>query len=153
MKKVLATAVLAALIGFGSGCNNDKKKVADVPASPPLDNPPAAVYVPPSPSVMQLPNSAPAGNTSMVAAAPTGTGDATPMKSTGKTTKSHSGTHSTAGTSKITGASYTIKSGDTLQKISQSKYGTTKRWKAILKANPQIKDPNKLTVGQKIKLP
>jgi nucleoid-associated protein YgaU len=152
VKKVLATAVLASLIAFGSGCNNDKKKPADVTTTPQLETqPPVNPYVPttpPGPSVMAVPNNA-------VAPAPmAGTSEATPVKSTG--TKTHSGTHSgksTASSSKITGGTYTIKAGDTLQKISLAKYGTTKRWKAILKANPQIKNPDKLIVGQKIKLP
>tara|TARA_R110002012_G_scaffold270320_1_gene454740 strand:+ start:233 stop:1096 length:864 start_codon:yes stop_codon:yes gene_type:complete len=45
--------------------------------------------------------------------------------------------------------SYSIKSGDTLSQIAK-KAGTT--LKALLAANPSIKDPNKIRVGQKIKL-
>lgn len=45
--------------------------------------------------------------------------------------------------------SYKIKSGDTLSQIAK-KAGTT--LKALLAANPGIKDPNKIRVGQKIKL-
>ena len=45
--------------------------------------------------------------------------------------------------------SYSIKSGDTLSQIAK-KAGTT--LKALLAANPGIKDPNKIRVGQKIKL-
>ena len=47
------------------------------------------------------------------------------------------------------GGSYSIKSGDTLSQIAK-KQGTT--LKALLAANPGIKDPNKIRVGQKIKL-
>ena len=47
------------------------------------------------------------------------------------------------------GGSYSIKSGDTLSQIAK-KQGTT--LKALLAANPSIKDPNKIRVGQKIKL-
>jgi LysM repeat protein len=47
------------------------------------------------------------------------------------------------------GGSYSIKSGDTLSQIAK-KSGTT--LKALLAANPGIKDPNKIRVGQKIKL-
>ena len=50
-------------------------------------------------------------------------------------------------TPKVT--SYSIKSGDTLSQIAK-KAGTT--LKALLAANPSIKDPNKIRVGQKIKL-
>ena len=45
--------------------------------------------------------------------------------------------------------SYSIKSGDTLSQIAK-RTGTT--LKALLKANPQIKNANKIRVGQKIKL-
>jgi len=47
------------------------------------------------------------------------------------------------------GGSYSVKSGDTLSQIAK-KQGTT--LKALLAANPGIKDPNKIRVGQKIKL-
>ena len=50
-------------------------------------------------------------------------------------------------TPKVT--SYSVKSGDTLSQIAK-KAGTT--LKALLAANPSIKDPNKIRVGQKIKL-
>jgi LysM repeat protein len=45
---------------------------------------------------------------------------------------------------------YAIKPGDTLNKIAQSN-GTTVD--AIMKANPQIKDPNKISAGAKLNLP
>ena len=47
------------------------------------------------------------------------------------------------------GGSYSVKSGDTLSQIAK-KQGTT--LKSLLAANPGIKDPNKIRVGQKIKL-
>ena len=47
------------------------------------------------------------------------------------------------------GGSYSVKSGDTLSQIAK-KQGTT--LKALLAANPNIKDANKIRVGQKIKL-
>ncbi|HVK69896.1 MAG TPA: LysM peptidoglycan-binding domain-containing protein, partial [Polyangium sp.] len=46
--------------------------------------------------------------------------------------------------------SYTVKSGDTLGAIAEQ-YDTTVS--AILKANPQISNPNQISVGQPIKLP
>lgn len=45
---------------------------------------------------------------------------------------------------------YTVKTGDTLWKIAQStKTGVSE----LIKANPQLKDPNKIQVGQKINVP
>ena len=45
---------------------------------------------------------------------------------------------------------YTIKKGDTLSEIARDN-GTT--LKALKEANPQIKDLNKISIGQKIKMP
>lgn len=40
-------------------------------------------------------------------------------------------------------SSYLVKAGDTLQKVSESVYGTKDRWKAIYEANKdRVKDPN-----------
>jgi nucleoid-associated protein YgaU len=49
---------------------------------------------------------------------------------------------------------YVVRQGDTLQKISQKFYGTTKSWRKIHNANKStLKDPNKLTVGTKLVIP
>ena len=48
------------------------------------------------------------------------------------------------------GGSYKIKSGDTLSQIAKSK-GTT--LKALMAANPSIKNANRIRVGQSIKIP
>jgi len=49
---------------------------------------------------------------------------------------------------------YTVHKNDTLQKISQKFYGTTKRWKKIYEANQDsLKGPNKLRPGQVINIP
>lgn len=46
---------------------------------------------------------------------------------------------------------HVVAKGDTLQKISQKYYGTTKKWPSIMKAN-NMKD-DKIRVGQKLVLP
>ena len=47
-----------------------------------------------------------------------------------------------------------IQKGDTLQKISQKFYGTTKRWNKIFQANKdKLKAPNKIYPGQVIDVP
>lgn len=49
---------------------------------------------------------------------------------------------------------YTVQKNDTLQKISQKYYGTTKRWHKIFEANADVlKAPNKIYPGQVIKVP
>jgi len=47
---------------------------------------------------------------------------------------------------------YTVKAGDTLSSIAQSNLGSASKWRDLWKLNPQIKDPNKLKIGQKIYL-
>lgn len=49
---------------------------------------------------------------------------------------------------------YTVRKGDTLQKISKIFYGTTKRWMDIYNANKQrLKTPDSLYPGQVIEIP
>jgi nucleoid-associated protein YgaU len=49
---------------------------------------------------------------------------------------------------------YTVQKGDTLQKISQKLYGTTKKWVKIFEMNKEaLKGPNKIYPGQVIKVP
>ena len=49
---------------------------------------------------------------------------------------------------------YTVQKGDTLQKISQKFYGTTKKWMKIYDANKDVlKGPNKVYPGQSLNIP
>lgn len=49
---------------------------------------------------------------------------------------------------------YTVQKGDTLQKISEKFYGTTKKWSEIYKANKNvIKDSSRIYPGQVIVIP
>ena len=49
---------------------------------------------------------------------------------------------------------YTVQKGDTLQKISQKYFGTTKRWMKIYEANKDtLKGPDKIYVGQVLNIP
>lgn len=49
---------------------------------------------------------------------------------------------------------YIVQKGDTLQKISEEMYGTTKKWKKIFEANKDILgDPDQIRVGQKLIIP
>jgi nucleoid-associated protein YgaU len=49
---------------------------------------------------------------------------------------------------------YTVGKGDTLQKISQRYYGTTKKWNKIFEANKEkLKAPNKVYPGQILDIP
>jgi LysM repeat protein len=49
---------------------------------------------------------------------------------------------------------YTVQKGDTLQKISQKFFGTTKKWNKIYELNKDVlKGPNKIYPGQVINVP
>lgn len=49
---------------------------------------------------------------------------------------------------------YVVQKGDTLQKISEEIYGTTKKWKKIFEANKDVLgDPDQIRVGQKLIIP
>ncbi len=50
------------------------------------------------------------------------------------------------------GTTYTVKSGDMLMVIAKKFYGDETKYKLIMEAN-NIKDPNKIAVGQKLKIP
>ncbi len=66
------------------------------------------------------------------------------------------GTQSTAAQSSASpsGQSYTVKSGDTLSKISKQFYGDSNEFMRIFYANrDQLHDPNKIQVGQNLVIP
>jgi nucleoid-associated protein YgaU len=49
---------------------------------------------------------------------------------------------------------YVVQKGDTLQKISQKFFGTTKKWKKIYNANKNVlKSPDRIRSGQKLAIP
>lgn len=49
---------------------------------------------------------------------------------------------------------YTVKSGDTLSKISKEMYGDANKYTAIFEANkPMLKDPDRIYPGQNLRIP
>ena len=49
---------------------------------------------------------------------------------------------------------YVVKKGDTLSKIAREYYGDAKLYPQIFEANRDIlKDPNKIQIGQKLRIP
>lgn len=60
----------------------------------------------------------------------------------------------TQGTAEAKYDTYIVKKGDTLQKISEQSYGTTKKWTKIFEANrDKLKSPDKIRAGQELKIP
>jgi len=59
-----------------------------------------------------------------------------------------------AGTTAVSFEKYTVKKGDTLQKISKKFYGTSKKWMRIYNANKaNLGGPNKIYPGQTLNIP
>jgi LysM repeat protein len=52
-----------------------------------------------------------------------------------------------------TGTVYIVESGDSMSKIAAKLTGSSSRVGELIKANPQVADPNKIFVGQRLKLP
>lgn len=51
-------------------------------------------------------------------------------------------------------STYTVVDNDTLEKVSQKVYGTTKKWKQIYEANSdKLKSPDRIYSGQVLKIP
>lgn len=60
----------------------------------------------------------------------------------------------TIGEKRVEEKIYVVKKGDTLQKISNKMYGTTKKWKKIFEANKDtLKDPDDIRPDQKLVIP
>jgi nucleoid-associated protein YgaU len=58
------------------------------------------------------------------------------------------------GSSAAAGQSYTVKSGDTLSKISKQFYGNANEYMRIFYANrDKLRDPDKIQVGQELNIP
>ncbi len=53
----------------------------------------------------------------------------------------------------VPGEEYVVKSGDTLGKIAQKFYGDARRADVLVRANPQLTDPNRLRIGTKLVIP
>ena len=61
---------------------------------------------------------------------------------------------SAAGAEAAQVTAYTVERNDTLQKISQKVYGTSKKWKVIYEANSdKLKSPDRIYAGQVLKIP
>jgi tetratricopeptide (TPR) repeat protein len=53
----------------------------------------------------------------------------------------------------LRGKTYTVKKGEGIQAIAEKVYGDKAKWKEIVIANPNLKDPNRLSPGQVLNLP
>ena len=159
MKKSLAFVTVVAALAV-AGCNNkNKPKSGTTTEIAPASQPPVA-YVPPqqaTPDTM----STPSGQATEVTPAPAEMApESSAHRSSGASAAhrrtapkaSHEVASSSSHHARITGKKYTVKKGDTLSEIVKAKYGTTKKMKAVLRANPGL-DADHIKVGQVITLP
>ncbi len=58
-----------------------------------------------------------------------------------------------AASASVAGETYVVKSGDTLGAIARKFYGDARNSDVILRANPQLTDPNRLRVGTSLVIP
>lgn len=89
---------------------------------------------------------------------PAATGTSTPVANQpvsiiGEHPTTRPGTTTSAMTSSTkTTTDYVVKSGDTMSSIAEDWFGDASKWSMIAKENP-VADPNRLSVGQKLRLP
>ncbi|MBI4578799.1 MAG: LysM peptidoglycan-binding domain-containing protein [Planctomycetes bacterium] len=154
MKRLQAVAAIMglalALLTFG--CEQPKKPETEEQAPPP---PPVEPY--PNAQIPEPEHHAPAQPMTTAEPAPPAAEPITtiePAPSAPRATKAKP-KESYAPTAKTGSRTYVVRKGDTLQKISQKFYGTTKNYMKIYNANKGVlKDgPNKLPVGTKIVIP
>jgi nucleoid-associated protein YgaU len=143
VKRVIALAAVLAVMG----CANKKPPQANAtelnpPAQPPVPYVPATQ---PAAQPQTAYNEVPVPAETAPAAAPT-------AAHAHKHAAAKPAPKAAAAQGKISGKKYVVKAGDTLSEIAQRKYGTTKKVKDILKANPGL-DPDKIKTGQVIILP
>lgn len=122
------------------------EKLPEIVALPPAPTPPPAAAVAPT----TAPAASKPGTT--MKSAPEGFDDPIPStkaRATKRPTKPVAG-HAASPHAKT----YTVQRGDTLQKISQKMYGTTKSWQRIFDANKsKLKKPDMVVVGMVLQIP
>ena len=138
--------VILSLMVLNTGCEQPKKDTTPAAAPAPAPMPEAAVQ----PTEPQ-PAPGPAANTPPPPPPVDSTAEKTPAANH-KAKSKQQPKESYAHHDKKGARTYVVKKGDTLQKISEHFYGTTKNWEKICKAN-KLKDCNDLEPGTKLVIP
>ena len=138
--------VILAVFALSTGCEDKNKEVAAAPTQEPVQKFPEATVPPPepqpAPTATNTPPPPPVDTTAEKPAA----------KSSHKSKQQPKESYATK--EKKGGKTYVVKKGDTLQKISEKFYGTTKKWQKICEANKKVlKDCNDLEPGTKLVIP
>jgi nucleoid-associated protein YgaU len=136
-------------LGFAMlGCQEKKEEpAAQAPVQQPVEKFPEAQVPPPEPQPQ------PPAAASVPPAPPVDTTAEKPAATSGHKAKQQPKESYSSGEKKAA-RTYTVKKGDTLQKISEKFYGTTKHWRRICDANKKVvKDCDKLEPGTKLVIP
>ena len=149
MRSMTAWAMIVVLgVGFAViGCQEKKEEpVAQAPTQQPVEKFPEAQVPPPEPqpqsTVTNVPPAPPVDTTAEKPAATSG------HKAKQQPKESYSSEKKKAS------RTYVVKKGDTLQKISEKFYKTTKHWRKICDANKKvIKNCDDLEPGTKLVIP
>jgi len=169
--KLIAPSLLACAL-VGGGCHGTNKKSTTQQASgiPPMNqaalNVPAAAPVaaatpPPAPAASYTPPAPkqpvvydPAAEQPVLADAVADASDSSaPLTRSRPARKASSAVSSSSSSApRATKAKYTVKKGESLWSIAESKYGDGHKWKQIAAANPKL-NPNRVQAGQTITLP
>jgi nucleoid-associated protein YgaU len=148
MRSMTAWAMIVVLgLGFAmAGCQEKKEEpVAQAPVQQPVEKFPEAQVPPPEPQP-------PAAATSVPPAPPVDTTAEKPAATSGHKAKPQPKESYASG--KKAARTYVVKKGDTLQKISEKFYQTTKNWRRICDANKKvIKNCDDLEPGTKLVIP
>ncbi|GMV96880.1 MAG: LysM peptidoglycan-binding domain-containing protein [Phycisphaerae bacterium] len=164
---VLGAIGLALVTGGIIGCENNKSTgmttATNEPPPPPQPErypaepePAPVAAATPGPSTATPPTATPGGEEVYTPAAPVDQSRALPPDNRPSTARRRSSPAPAESYQPPArgGTTYTVKKGDTLQKISQKFYGTTTKWRKIQQANAgKIKDGDKIYVGMKLTIP
>lgn len=142
MSRFVITSLALGFVAFGMiGCKGSSEKVSAVPPAKTSD----PIAVAPDGGGLYTPPTAATGST--VSGAGSNTTAAVPTHTIGGT-----GSIPAGPATPIAGGSYTVQRGDTLWSIATRHYGSGKRWRDIVGANPGLV-PEQMAVGQAIRLP
>ena len=140
-RSIWKLSIVLVIVGFAAGCEEPvEEPVAQAPVQEPAPPPFPEAQVPaPEPQPLA---EAPAVDTSAV------------QPKASRTTPEPKDNYAPTPPKKAA-RTYVVRKGDTLQKISNKYYGTTKKWRRIYKANLKTlaKGPDKIQPGMKLVIP
>lgn len=150
MRGITAWALIGMLSVFvlATGCEDKSQEIEQAPPQAPMDPFPESAVPPPEPQPAPMASATPPPPPVDT------TADHSAAQSASKSRATQQPKESYSSNTKKAARTYVVKKGDTLQKISQRFYGTTKNWQKICTANRKVlKNCDDLTPGTKLVIP